>query len=124
MGLFSTVYKVPKRHISRPVRVFIYPDVLALTYTVPVKSLDTPTHSRVFLYLYYFPYFRIVTQHTSSQKVLSICGNSFKTVGKAFLMKMVERIPRVCKAVIKAKGGYFEEIKMYFDFFNTFSVTT
>jgi hypothetical protein len=23
-------------------------------YTVPVKSLDTPTHSRVFLYFYYF----------------------------------------------------------------------
>jgi hypothetical protein len=41
--------------------------------------------------------------------VLSICGNSFKTVGKAFLMKLVERMPRVCKAVIKAKGGYFEE---------------
>jgi hypothetical protein len=24
-------------------------------------------------------------------------------------MKPVERMPRVCKAVIKAKGGYFEE---------------
>jgi hypothetical protein len=24
-------------------------------------------------------------------------------------MKLVERMPRVCKAVIKAKGGYFEE---------------
>jgi hypothetical protein len=41
--------------------------------------------------------------------VLSICGNSFKTVGKAFQVKLVERMPRVCKAVIKAKGGYFEE---------------
>ena len=45
----------------------------------------------------------------SSQQVLSMCGNSFKTVGKAFPMKLVERIPRVCKAVFKAKGGYFEE---------------
>ena len=27
---------------------------------------------------------------------------------------------RVYKAVIKAKGGYFEEYKIYFDFFNTF----
>ena len=35
--------------------------------------------------------------------------NSFKTVGKAFHGKLVERIPRVCNAVIKAKGGYFEE---------------
>jgi hypothetical protein len=41
--------------------------------------------------------------------VLSICGNCFKTVGKAFLMKLVERMPRVCKDVINAKGGYFEE---------------
>ena len=35
-------------------------------------------------------------------------GNSFKTVVKVFLMKLVERMPRVCNAVIKAKGGYFE----------------
>jgi hypothetical protein len=41
--------------------------------------------------------------------VLSICGNSFKTVGKAFLMKLVERMPRLCKVLIKAMGGYFEE---------------
>ena len=41
--------------------------------------------------------------------VLSICWNSFKTIGKAFLMKLVDRMPRVCKAVIKAKGGNFEE---------------
>ena len=33
-------------------------------------------------------------------------------------MKLVERMPRVCKAVIKAKGGYFEEsqIKNIFGF--------
>ena len=37
----------------------------------------------------------------------SICGNSFKTVGKAFQVKLVERMPRVCKTAIKAKGGYF-----------------
>jgi hypothetical protein len=30
-------------------------------------------------------------------------------------MNLVERMPRVCKAVIKAKGGYFEEYKIYFD---------
>ena len=47
-----------------------------------------------------------------SQQVLSICGNSFKTVGKAFQVKLVERIQRVCKAVIKAKGGYFEEFQI------------
>jgi hypothetical protein len=37
-------------------------------------------------------------------------------------MKLVERMPRVCKAVIKAKGGYFEKLKynIYFELFNTF----
>ena len=48
----------------------------------------------------------------SSHQVLSICRNSFKTVGKAFQVKLVERMLRVCKAVIKAKGGYFEESKL------------
>jgi hypothetical protein len=35
--------------------------------------------------------------------------NSFKIVGKAFQVKLVERMPRVCKVVIKPMGGYFEE---------------
>jgi hypothetical protein len=35
-------------------------------------------------------------------------------------MKLVERMPRVGKAVIKAKGGYNIT---YFDLFNTFLVT-
>ena len=51
--------------------------------------------------------------------MLSICGNSFKTVGKAFFKKLVERMPRVCKAVIKAKGGYFEEYKIYVELLKT-----
>jgi hypothetical protein len=34
-------------------------------------------------------------------------------------MKLVERMPRVCKAVNKAKCG-----KIYLDLFNTFRVTT
>ena len=37
-------------------------------------------------------------------------------------MKLVERMPSVCKAVIKAKGGYFEESEIYL--FNTFLDTT
>ena len=37
----------------------------------------------------------------SSQQVLSICGNSFKIVGKAFQVKLVEIMPRVCKAISK-----------------------
>ena len=59
--------------------------------------------------------------------MLSMCGNSFKNVGNAFQVKLVERMLSVCKAVIKAKGGYFEESQIwniYFDLFNTFLVTT
>ena len=56
--------------------------------------------------------------------VLSICGNAFKTVGKVFQVKLVERMPSLCKAVIKATGGYFEESEIYLDLFNTFLVTT
>ena len=37
-----------------------------------------------------------------------------KCIPGDYLMKLVERMPRVCKAVIKAKGGYFEEYKIYF----------
>jgi hypothetical protein len=44
--------------------------------------------------------------------VLSTFGNSFKTVGKAFQVKLAERMPRLCKAAIKAKGGYFEESRI------------
>jgi hypothetical protein len=44
--------------------------------------------------------------------VLSICGNSFKTVGKAFQVNLIEEMPRVSRAIIKAKGGYFKESKI------------
>ena len=39
-------------------------------------------------------------------------------------MKLVERMSRVCKAVIKAKGGYLKNLKykIYFDLLNTFFV--
>ena len=50
-------------------------------------------------------------RRVKEKQVLSICGNSFKTVGKAFQVKLVERKPRVCKAVIKATGGSFEDLK-------------
>ena len=48
------------------------------------------------------------------------------TVGKEFQLKLDERMPKVCNAVIKAKGGYLKNLKykIYFDLFNTFLVTT
>jgi transposase len=59
-------------------------------------------------------------QPTSAQHM----WEHFQDCCKAFQLMLVERTPRVCKAVIKAKGGYFEESKIYLDLFNTFLVTT
>ena len=53
----------------------------------------------------------------AANKCSAYVGTPSKTVGKAFLMKLVERIPRVCKAAIKAKCGYNEESQIYFDLF-------
>ena len=41
-------------------------------------------------------------------KAANKCIKSFKTsktIPGDYLMKLIERMPRVCKAVIKAKGG-------------------
>ena len=108
-------------------------------YTIPVKSLDTPTHSKktgcvracwprrkVMECCIRWP--GLLNHPTSTQlrwdeldrRVKEKQATSdqymwelFKTVGKAFQVKLVDRMPRVCKAVIKAKGGYFEESKKY-----------
>jgi hypothetical protein len=56
-------------------------------------------------------------QPTSAQHMWEL----LQTVGKAFLMKLVERMPRVCKVVITANGGYFFlknlKYKIYLDLF-------
>jgi transposase len=44
-------------------------------------------------------------QPTSAQHMWELLQDCWKSL----LEKLVERIPRVCKAVIKAKGGYFED---------------
>ena len=42
------------------------------------------------------------------------------------LLLLLEKMPRVCKAVIRAKGGYLKNLKykIYFDLFNSFLATT
>lgn len=42
---------------------------------------------------------------------LSTFVNSFKIVGKPFQAHEANQLPRVRKGVVKAKGGYFEELK-------------
>ena len=65
-----------------PIRQYICPPYsMTYPYTIPVKSLDTPTHSRVFLYLYYFLHCRIIVKtsklwnniwnHVVTKKVLN-----------------------------------------------------
>jgi hypothetical protein len=67
----------------------------------------------------------LVRRVKEKQYSTSICGNSFKTFGKTFQMKLVERMPSVSQAVIKAKDGYFEDIKyILICLINTFLVTT
>ena len=72
--------------------------------------------------LRWFGMSRTAEWRKSRQQVLSICGSSFSTVGKVFQVKLVERMPRVCKAVIKAKGGYFTNLKykIYLDLLTLF----
>jgi hypothetical protein len=55
-----------------------------------------------------------------------MCGSSFKTVGQAFQVKLVERMPRVCEAGIEHRVATSKNLKykIYFDLFNTFLVTT
>ncbi|XP_054872834.1 ubiquitin-conjugating enzyme E2Ka (UBC1 homolog, yeast) isoform X1 [Amphiprion ocellaris] len=46
---------------------------------------------------------------TSAQHLWELLQECWKTISGDYLMKLIERMPRVCKAVIKAEGGYFEE---------------
>ena len=48
----------------------------------------------------------------SAQHLWELPQDCWKTISGDDLMKLMERMPRVCKVVIKAKGGYFEESKI------------
>ena len=49
---------------------------------------------------------------TSAQHLWEFLQDCWETISSDDLMKLNERIPSVCKAVVKAKGGYFEESKI------------
>ncbi|CAJ0929860.1 unnamed protein product [Ranitomeya imitator] len=46
---------------------------------------------------------------TSAKHLWELLQDCWKTIPGDYLLKLIKRMPRVCKAVIKAKGGYFEE---------------
>lgn len=49
---------------------------------------------------------------TSKVHLWEILQQEWKHIPIESLRKLIHRMPRVCKAVIKAKGGYFEESKI------------
>ena len=44
---------------------------------------------------------------TSAQLLWELLQDCWKTISSDYLMQLIERIPRVCNAVIKTKDGYF-----------------
>uniref|UniRef100_A0A096LRP3 Transposase IS30-like HTH domain-containing protein n=1 Tax=Poecilia formosa TaxID=48698 RepID=A0A096LRP3_POEFO len=46
---------------------------------------------------------------TSVKHLWELLQDCWKTISGDDLLKLIKRTPRVCEAVIKAKGGYFEE---------------
>ncbi|CAJ0951890.1 unnamed protein product [Ranitomeya imitator] len=46
---------------------------------------------------------------TSAKHLWELLQDCWKTISGDYLLKLIKRMQRVCKAVIKAKGGYFEE---------------
>ena len=58
-----SIASMPVDHILRTnfaEDVFTVTSELMMKTTVPVKSMDTPTHSRIFLNFYYFLHCRII----------------------------------------------------------------
>ena len=51
-------------------------------------------------------------QPMSALHLWKLLQDNWKAISADFLMKIVHRMPRVCREVIKAKGGYFEESKV------------
>uniref|UniRef100_A0A096MAI3 Transposase Tc1-like domain-containing protein n=1 Tax=Poecilia formosa TaxID=48698 RepID=A0A096MAI3_POEFO len=46
---------------------------------------------------------------TSAKHLWELLQDYWKTISGDYLLKLIKRMTRVCEAVIKAKGGYFEE---------------
>ena len=51
-------------------------------------------------------------QPTSAAHRWQLLQEAWQNISPDFLMKLINRMPRICEAVIKAKGGYFEESKI------------
>lgn len=50
---------------------------------------------------------------TTQQSLPDDLKKAWNAVPATYVKKLVERVPRICRAVVKARGGYFEETKVY-----------
>ena len=51
-------------------------------------------------------------QPTSGARLWELLQQCWEELSKQYLISIVERMPRVCSAVISAKGVYFDELKI------------
>ena len=51
-------------------------------------------------------------QPTSATHLWELLQHCWEELSEQYLISIVERVPRVCSAVISAKGGYFDESKI------------
>ena len=49
---------------------------------------------------------------TSAKHLWELLQDCWKTISGDYLLKLIKRMPRVCKAVSRAKGGYFEKTRI------------
>ena len=49
---------------------------------------------------------------TSKKHLFESLQDSWRAITSETLRKLTERMPRICNAVIKARGGYFNEQKL------------
>ena len=48
-------------------------------------------------------------QPTSAQHLWELLQNCWKTIPGDYFLTLIDGVPKLCKAVTKAKGGYSEE---------------
>ena len=51
-------------------------------------------------------------QPSSTQTLRNALQEKWNSVPSQTLQKLIERMPKTCKAVIKNRGGYFDESKI------------
>ena len=48
----------------------------------------------------------------NEKELFEYLKSEWEQLPSAYFKKLLQRLPRICKAVIKARGGYFDESKI------------